>query len=79
MAGDGRTGGPDVTREWKRFEIKDGEADYFREADDMELNRGSERRVFYRLTGVAPDVQSIRRVAKRCLDQEKACANLRRG
>ena len=54
--------------------LKDGKKDYFREADDMDLNRWSERHVYYTLTGVAQNPQAIRRLAKRWLDQGQACA-----
>src|ERR1039457_4350974 len=55
--------------------LKDGAKDYGREANDMDLNRWSERHVYYTLTGVANNMQSIRQLAKRWLEQGKACTN----
>jgi len=40
----------------------------------MELNRWSEKHVYYTLTGAAHDIESIRRLAKRWLDQGDQCA-----
>jgi len=54
--------------------LKDAAADYAREAGDMELNRWSEKHVYYTLTGVAHDVDSIRRLARSWLDQGANCA-----
>ena len=54
--------------------LKDGSKDYVREANDMELNRWSERHVYYTLTGMARDMESIRRLARRWLEQGHACA-----
>jgi hypothetical protein len=54
--------------------LKDGSKDYAREANDMELNRWSERHVYYTLTGMARDMESIRRLARRWLEKEHACA-----
>jgi hypothetical protein len=54
--------------------LKDGPRDYEREADDMDLNRWSERHVYYTLTGVAQDMQSIRKLARGWLEQGHACA-----
>jgi hypothetical protein len=54
--------------------LKDGPRDYEREADDMDLNRWSERHVYYTLTGVAQDMQSIRKLARGWLEQGQACA-----
>ena len=53
--------------------LKDGAKDYGREANDMDLNRWSERHVYYTLTGVANNMQSIRQLAKRWLEQGQAC------
>ena len=54
--------------------LKEPHNDYDREARDMELNRWSEKHVYYTLTGMARDVEDIRRVAKRWLDQGEFCA-----
>jgi len=54
--------------------LKDGSKDYAREASDMDLNRWSERHVYYTLTGVAQNMESIRRLARRWLEQGLACA-----
>jgi hypothetical protein len=54
--------------------LKDGGADYAINASDMELNRWSERHVFYTLTGVAQDIASIRCLARTWLDMGKECA-----
>jgi hypothetical protein len=40
----------------------------------MDLNRWSELHVYYTLTGMAQDMQSIRQLAKRWLEQGTACA-----
>ncbi len=48
--------------------------DYFGNAQDMELNRWSESRVFYVLLGAADDWEAIRRIGKSWLDQGADCA-----
>jgi len=53
--------------------LKDGARDYRREANDMDLNRWTERHVYYTLTGMAHDMASIRRLARHWLEQESAC------
>jgi hypothetical protein len=40
----------------------------------MDLNRWTERHIFYTLTGVGRDLESIRVLAKNWLDQGPACA-----
>ncbi len=54
--------------------MKNPRTDYGPAARDMELNRWSEKHVYYTLTGVAQDLESIRSLAKRWLDQEERCA-----
>ena len=54
--------------------LKDGAKDYKREVNDMDLNRWTERHVYYTLTGAARDMESIRKLARRWLDQGHACA-----
>jgi hypothetical protein len=54
--------------------LKDGPKDYAREANDMELNRWSERHVYYTLTGMGRDMESIRRLARRWLEKGHTCA-----
>jgi hypothetical protein len=54
--------------------LKDGKRDYPVECKDMELNRWSERHVYYTLTGAAQDMESIRRLAHAWLDKEADCA-----
>jgi len=54
--------------------LKDGAKDYVREANDMDLNRWSERHVYYTLTGRADDMESIRKLARRWLEQGHGCA-----
>jgi len=44
------------------------------EAADMQLNRWSERHVYYTLTGVGQDLESIRHLAKQWLDKGVECA-----
>jgi len=55
--------------------IEDAHRDYPIEARDMDLNRWSERHVYYTLTGVGKDLESIRRLAARWLGKGKACAS----
>ena len=54
--------------------LKEAHKDYEREGHDMELNRWSEKHVYYTLTGMARDVEAIRRLAKSWLDQGENCA-----
>ncbi len=54
--------------------LKDGAKDYKREVNDMDLNRWSERHVFYTLTGVGQSMESIRKLARRWLEQNHGCA-----
>ncbi len=54
--------------------IKDAGKDKTPAYHDMELNRWSEKHVYYTLTGVAPDIESIRRTAKSWLDKAEQCA-----
>ena len=54
--------------------LKDGSKDYAREANDMELNKWSERHVYYTLTGMGRDMESIRRLARRWLEKGHTCA-----
>jgi hypothetical protein len=55
--------------------IIDAKADFPKAVLNMELNRWTERRVFYTLTGVARDEASVRSIAKRWLDKGTECAN----
>jgi hypothetical protein len=55
--------------------IEDARRDYPIEARDMDLNRWSERHVYYTLTGVGRDLESIRRLAAQWLGKGHACAN----
>jgi hypothetical protein len=48
--------------------------DYSKYCEDMELNRWSERHVFYVLLGAASDWQAIRRIGRSWLDQGGNCA-----
>ncbi len=41
----------------------------------MDLNRWTERRVYYTLMGVGRNVESIRGLARQWLDQGQACAS----
>ncbi len=54
--------------------MKSPKTDYDPAARDMELNRWSEKHVYYTLTGAAHDIEAIRRLAKRWLDQGDNCA-----
>ena len=54
--------------------MKNPRTDYRPAANDMKLNRWSEKHVYYTLTGLAQDIESIRRLAKRWLDQGDYCA-----
>jgi len=55
--------------------LKNAKEDYPVEAADMELDRWSERHIYYTLTGVGKDLESIRRLARRWLDRRNECAN----
>lgn len=55
--------------------LKDAKRDYPTEARDMKLNRWTERHVYYTLTGMSHDFQSIRSLARRWLDQGDGCAH----
>ena len=54
--------------------IKSFSRDYPEYCKDMELNRWTERRVFYVLLGTARDWNEVRRIGRRWLDQGAACA-----
>ena len=54
--------------------IEDAHLDYPIEARDMSLNRWTERRVYYTLSGVGANLESIRRLAARWLDKGSDCA-----
>jgi hypothetical protein len=54
--------------------LVDARQDYAREVQDMELNRWTERHVYYTLVGAGRDLESIRRLARRWLDKGKLCA-----
>jgi len=54
--------------------MKDPANDYEREVKDMDLNRWSERHVYYTLTGMARDMESIRALARTWLQKGHACA-----
>ena len=56
------------------LEFDDPKSDFHRETYDMDLNRWSERHVYYTLTGVGQSMESIRKLARRWLDQGHACA-----
>ncbi len=54
--------------------IEDAKRDFPVEARDMELNRWTERHVYYTLMGVGKDLESIRKLARRWLDKGRECA-----
>ena len=54
--------------------IKNAKQDFPAEARDMELNQWTERHVYYTLTGVSWDLESIRRLARLWLDKGNDCA-----
>lgn len=54
--------------------IKNAKQDFPVEARDMELNRWTERHVYYTLTGVGRNLDSIRRLARQWLDKGTDCA-----
>lgn len=49
--------------------------DYSEYCKDMDLNRWTEKRVFYVLLGAAKDEEAVRRIGKAWLDKGKDCAN----
>lgn len=56
------------------FDFADPKSDFHRETYDMDLNRWSERHVYYTLTGVGRDMESIRKLARLWLGQGRRCA-----
>lgn len=56
------------------LDFNDPKSDFHRETYDMDLNRWSERHVYYTLTGVGDSMESIRSLARRWLEKGKACA-----
>jgi len=54
--------------------LKDARKEFESAARDMDLNRWSEKHVYYTLTGMAHDVEEIRRLAKRWMDKGDLCA-----
>ena len=54
--------------------LKDAHKEFETAARDMDLNRWSEKHVYYTLTGMAHDIETIRRLAKSWLDQGERCA-----
>jgi len=54
--------------------IKNSKTDFKPAEADMELNRWSEKHVYYTLTGVSNDLEAIRRLARRWLDHGDQCA-----
>jgi hypothetical protein len=54
--------------------LKNWKVDYFAETRNMELNRWSERHVYYTLTGVGSDLESIRHLGRQWLDKGDRCA-----
>lgn len=57
------------------FRFTDAGQDYPAACADMALNRWTERRVFYTLSGVAKDVPAIRKLARQWLDKGTRCAD----
>jgi hypothetical protein len=55
--------------------IVDAKVDFPKAVQNMELNRWTERHVFYTLTGAARNEASVRSIAKRWLDKGTECAN----
>ncbi len=55
--------------------IRNPKQDYPAESRDMDLNRWSERHVYYTLTGVGRDLEAIRRLGRQWLDKGAGCAN----
>jgi len=56
------------------LDFNDPKSDFHRETYDMDLNRWSERHVYYTLTGVGQNWEQIRQLARRWLEQGKTCA-----
>ena len=56
------------------LDFQDPASDFHRETYDMDLNRWSERHVFYTLTGVGQSVESVRKLARRWLEKGHDCA-----
>ncbi len=54
--------------------IRNAKQDFPKESHDMDLNRWSEHHVFYTLTGLSHNVESIRRLARQWLDKGAGCA-----
>ncbi len=54
--------------------ITNAAQEFDRQAADMDHNRWSERRVYYTVTGVARDLESIRKLAREWLDRGARCA-----
>jgi hypothetical protein len=55
--------------------IIDVKVDFPKAVQNMELNRWTERHIYYTLTGVARDEASVRHIARRWLDKGNDCAN----
>jgi hypothetical protein len=55
--------------------LTNGPVDYFFRTKDMELNRWSERHVYYALIGAGSDFESIRKLARRWLESAPKCAS----
>jgi hypothetical protein len=55
--------------------FKDAHQEFEAAERDMDLNRWSERHVYYTLTGLAQDTEHVRRLAKSWLDQGSHCAS----
>jgi hypothetical protein len=53
------------------FETLSG--DYLENANDMELNKWSEKHVFHTISGVAKDIKTIRGIGRKWLDQGELC------
>jgi len=56
------------------LDFADPKSDFHRETFDMDLNRWSERHVYYTLTGVGQSVEGVRKLARRWLEQGHGCA-----
>lgn len=54
--------------------LTNGPVDYFVRTKDMDLNRWSERHVYYAIQGAGKDFESIRKLAKGWLQQGAKCA-----
>ena len=53
--------------------IKNAKVDFKKETENMDLNRWAESHVYYTLTGMRPDIDSIRRLARQWLDKLVDC------